>query len=277
MTATLTRFAPSPNGLLHLGHVYAADCVWRRAHEIGARVLLRIEDTDFTRCRPEFEAAIIEDLAWLGFEWDGEIVRQSDRKHLYAPVIERLKAAGLLYPCQCTRREIEAAWQGSPEYGPEGLRYPGTCKGKDIDLSQPVAWRLNMEKALQGVSALHTPLIDGSSFDFLPLARETGDVVLVRKDIGSSYHLTVTVDDALQEITHIIRGEDMREATAVHRVLQYLLGYPVPVYDFHPLIMEDETRKLSKRDGSEGLRVLRERGLSPVEVLELARTRAGGA
>jgi glutamyl-Q tRNA(Asp) synthetase len=287
MTLALTRFAPSPTGLLHLGHVYAADQVWRRARELGASVLLRIEDTDFTRCRPDFDAAILDDLAWLGFDWTGPVVRQSTRKPLYAAAIERLKAAGLLYPCRCTRREIEAAWQGKPEYGPEGLRYPGTCKGLSQSQSesenqnqnqslgdQPVAWRLDMAKALAGVSALETPMLDGSSLDFLPLARATGDVVLVRKDIGSSYHLAVTVDDALQQVTHVIRGEDMREATAVHRVLQQVLDYPVPVYDFHALILEDEGRKLSKRDGSEGLRVLRAQGLSAAEVLALARQRA---
>ena len=270
MTNTLTRFAPSPNGLLHLGHVYAAQQVWQMAAQLGADVLLRIEDTDFTRCKPVFEEAICEDLAWLGFEWSGPVVRQSDRKLLYLTTIERLKAMGLLYPCQCTRKDIEASWNGKPEFGPEGMRYRGTCKGKILDQSQPLAWRLDMEAALSRAGALVVETVEQGEIDFRPLAEATGDVVLVRKDIGSSYHLTVTVDDAEQGISHVVRGEDMREATAVHRVLQSLLGLPVPVYHFHPLLKDRDGRKLAKRDGSEGLRVLREKGLSADDILALA-------
>ncbi|MGB1159626.1 MAG: tRNA glutamyl-Q(34) synthetase GluQRS [Alphaproteobacteria bacterium] len=270
MTNTLTRFAPSPNGLLHLGHVYAAQQVWRMAAVLGAEVLLRIEDTDFTRCKPEFENAIVEDLAWLGFQWAGEVVRQSDRKPLYEAAINQLKAMDLLYPCACTRKDIEASWGGEPQFGPEGMRYRGTCKGKVLDDAQPVAWRLDMSLALGRIDSLTVNTVEDGILDFRPLAEETGDVVLVRKDIGSSYHLAVTVDDANQGISHVIRGEDMRDATAVHRVLQSLLGLPVPIYHFHPLLKERDGRKLAKRDGAEGVRVLKEQGLSPAEILAQA-------
>ena len=270
MTNTLTRFAPSPNGLLHLGHVYAAQEVWRMAAVLGAKVLLRIENTDFTRCKPEFEDAIVEDLAWLGFEWTGEIIRQSDRKQLYDSAISRLKAMGVLYPCICTRKDIEASWGGKPQFGPEGMRYRGTCRGKALEEGQLVAWRLDMSAALARVGSLTVNTVEDGILDFRPLAEETGDVVLVRKDIGSSYHLAVTLDDADQGISHVVRGEDMRDATAVHRVLQSLLGLPVPTYHFHPLIMERDGRKLAKREGAEGVRVLKEQGYSAAEVLALA-------
>ena len=267
MTCAQTRFAPSPNGLLHLGHVFAAEQVWRVAEDLGAKTMLRIEDTDFTRCRPAYETAMLEDLAWLGFEWTGPVVRQSERKPLYQAAIDQLRDQGMIYPCQCTRREIEASWQGQPVYGPEGLRYRGTCKGRqDLDLSQSVAWRLDMVAALARVGTLSVDTVTQGQIDFRPVAEATGDVVLVRKDIGSSYHLAVTIDDAEQGMTHVIRGEDMRAATAVHRVLQGLLGLPIPAYHFHPLLMDVDGQKLAKRDGSEGVRSLRARGLSPAEI-----------
>jgi len=240
------------------------------AATLGAAVLLRIEDTDFTRCKPEYENAICEDLAWLGFEWAGTVIRQSDRKPLYEAAINRLKGMDLLYPCTCTRKDIEASWRGRPQFGPEGMRYRGTCKGKVINEDQPVAWRLDMSAALAQIDSLVVHTVENGAIDFRPVAEETGDVVLVRKDIGSSYHLAVTVDDADQGITHVIRGEDMRDATAVHRVLQSLLGLPVPVYHFHPLLKELDGRKLAKRDGSEGVRVLKEQGLSAEDILTLA-------
>lgn len=270
MTCTLTRFAPSPNGLLHLGHVFAAHVVWSRANQLDAGVLLRIEDTDFTRCRPEFDAAIIEDLNWLGFSWTGEVVRQSERKPLYDRAAEELKRMGLLYPCPCTRKDIEASWAGTPEFGPEGMRYRGTCKGKSLDMNQPLAWRLDMQAALQRMGPLAVQTAEHGTIDFRPLAEATGDVVLLRKDIGSSYHLSATIDDAEQNITHVIRGEDMRDATAVHRVLESLLGLPVPIYHFHPLLTESDGRKLAKRDGADGVRMLRAQGHSAAEIRALA-------
>jgi len=273
MTQALTRFAPSPNGLLHLGHIFAAQEVWRVAKGLGADVLLRIEDIDFTRCRTAFEVALMEDLAWLGFKWVGTPVRQSARKDLYQTAIDTLRGQGMLYPCQCTRKDIEASWGAHPVYGPEGLRYRGTCKGlASLDLSQPVAWRLDMDAALSRIGDLRVTMIDGSTIDFRPLAEATGDVVLARKDIGCSYHLAVTVDDAAQGITHVIRGDDMREATAVHRLLQGLLGLPVPVYHFHPLLLDRDGRKLAKRDGADGVRTLREAGHTAEDVLAMAQS-----
>lgn len=276
----LTRFAPSPTGRLHLGHVLAAERVWSMAERLGAPVLLRVEDIDTTRCRPAFETAMLEDLRWLGFTWREPVLRQSERCAVYAEAADRLRALGLLYTCRCTRREIEAAWGGAPVFGPEGLQYPGTCRGltaADLVADEPVAWRLDMAGALERITAdgkdLHTPVLDASApVDFRALAEATGDVVLCRRDIGTSYHLSVTVDDAAQNVTHVMRGQDMYEATAVHRVLQALLDLPTPTYGFHPLIMmADGSRKLSKRDGAEGLAALQEAGYSPAQVRAMGR------
>ena len=275
----LTRFAPSPTGRLHLGHVLAAERVWSMAQRLDAPVLLRVEDIDTTRCRLAIEAAMLEELHWLGFTWQEPVLRQSERGAAYAEAADRLRALGLLYPCRCTRRGIEAAWGGTPVFGPEGLQYPGTCRGltaADLAADEPVAWRLDMAGALERLSAdgkdLQTPVLDASvPVDFRTLAEATGDVVLCRRDIGTSYHLSVTVDDAAQNVTHVMRGQDMYEATAVHRVLQALLDLPKPTYAFHPLIMAaDGSRKLSKRDGAEGLAALREAGHSAAQVRAMA-------
>jgi len=276
---SLTRFAPSPTGRLHLGHVLAAEQVWSMAQRLDAPVLLRVEDIDTTRCRPAFDTAMLEDLQWLGFTWQEPVLRQSERGEAYAEAADRLRALGLLYPCRCTRRDIEAVWGGTPVFGPEGLQYPGTCRGltvADLEADEPVAWRLDMAGALERLSAdgkdLQTPVLDVSALvDFRTLAEATGDVVLCRRDIGTSYHLSVTVDDAAQNVTHVMRGQDMYEATALHRVLQALLDLPTPTYAFHPLIMAaDGSRKLSKRDGAEGLAALREAGLTPAQVRAMA-------
>ncbi len=276
---SLTRFAPSPTGRLHLGHVLAAERVWSMAQRLDAPVLLRVEDIDTTRCRPAFEMAMLEDLHWLGFTWREPVLRQSERGAAYAEAADRLRAIGLLYPCRCTRRDIEAAWGGTPVFGPEGLQYPGTCRGltaAEVEADEPVAWRLDMAGALERLTAdgkdLSTPVLDASApVDFRALAEATGDVVLCRRDITTSYHLSVTVDDAAQNVTHVMRGQDMYEATAVHRVLQALLDLSTPTYAFHPLIMAaDGSRKLSKRDGAEGLAALREAGHSPAQVRAMA-------
>ena len=276
----LTRFAPSPTGRLHLGHVLAAEAVWSMDERLDLRVLLRIEDIDTTRCRPAFETAMLDDLRWLGFAWDEEpVLRQSERGAIYLAAADRLRALGLLYPCGCTRRDILAAWGETPAYGPEGLRYPGSCRNltfSDLGMNEPAAWRLNMSGALARLDALGrdllTPIVDAAKpFNFRELAETTGDVILCRRDIGTSYHLSVTVDDAAQGVTHVMRGQDMHDATAVHRVLQALLDLPTPTYAFHPLIMAGAGRKLSKRDGAEGLAALREAGLSPSQVRAIAR------
>ena len=276
----LTRFAPSPTGRLHLGHVLAAEQVWSMAERLGAPVLLRVEDIDTTRCRPAFETAMLEDLRWLGFTWREPVLRQSERGTVYADAADRLRALGLLYPCRCTRRDIEVAWGEASVFGPEGLQYPGTCRGltaADLEADESVAWRLDMAAALERLMAdgkdLRTPVLDaGAPVDFRMLAEATGDVVLCRRDIGTSYHLSVTVDDAAQNVTHVMRGQDMHEATALHRVLQALLDLPTPTYGFHPLIMAaDGSHKLSKRDGAEGLAALREAGYRPAQVRAMAR------
>jgi len=266
---TVTRFAPSPTGLLHLGHAYAALFAERAARAAGGRFLLRIEDIDRTRCRPAFEAAILEDLAWLGLRWDGPAVRQSERLGLYAAAAARLEALGVLYPCFCTRRDIAAA-AGAP-HGPEGPLYPGTCRGlgaaerarRAAAGAQP-ALRLDAWRA----AALAGPLVwrDCESGTVAVDAGVLGDVVLVRKDIGTSYHLAVVTDDAAQGVTLVTRGADLAPATHVHRLLQALLGLPEPTYHHHALIRDDAGERLAKRADAASLASLRASGVTPQAV-----------
>ena len=271
---TVTRFAPSPTGLLHLGHAYSALFAFDAARQHGGRFVLRIEDIDFTRCRREFEHAILEDLAWLGIAWETPVRRQSEHMTEYAAAAERLQRRGLLYPCFCTRkdilREIEAA--GGAPHGPEGTLYPGLCRNLSADEQQTrmaagesFAMRLNLERAVAEM---------GRALDWMDLQRGIqkaqpeifGDVVLVRKDIGCSYHLAVVLDDALQGITRITRGEDLFDATHVQRLLQALLGLPTPDYHHHRLVCDAAGIRLAKRDDAESLRSLRLRGISAQEV-----------
>ncbi|MBN8848926.1 MAG: tRNA glutamyl-Q(34) synthetase GluQRS [Sphingomonas sp.] len=246
---TVTRFAPSPTGRLHSGHAWSAIL----AHDFArAR-----EDIDGTRSRPEHVATIVEDLRWLGLEWDGEVVFQSRRLHLYAEALERLRAMGLLYPCFCTRAEIVAASLSAP-HGPEPV-YPGTCRGVDAAarMGEPHCWRIDMAKA----AALAGPLEwrdHGRTVATDPLA--AGDVVLARKDAPASYHLAVTVDDAAQGVTDVVRGRDLFAATHVHRLLQALLGLPAPDYHHHDLLVGPDGERLAKRHGSPTLAALREAG-----------------
>ena len=249
-----TRFAPSPNGPLHLGHAYAAIMAHDLARARGGEFLLRIEDIDGTRSRAKLVPEIMADLAWLGLGWDGPVVCQSDRLDGYAAAGERLKAMGLLYPCICTRAEIAAAAQQS---GPDGLIYPGTCRGRDVD---PVgaAWRIDMARAI----ALAGQLIWTDELAGEQVARPGlfGDVVLLRKEAPTSYHLAATLDDAAQQITLVTRGQDLFAASHVHRLLQALLGLPVPVWHHHALLVEADGRKLAKRRGSPALADLRRAG-----------------
>ena len=273
---TVTRFAPSPTGLLHLGHAYSALFAFDAARQHGGRFVLRIEDIDFTRCRREFEHAILEDLAWLGIAWETPVRRQSEHMTEYAAAAERLQRRGLLYPCFCTRkdilREIEAA--GGAPHGPEGTLYPGLCRNLSADEQQTrmaagesFAMRLNLERAVAEM---------GRALDWMDLQRGIqkaqpeifGDVVLVRKDIGCSYHLAVVLDDALQGITRITRGEDLFDATHVQRLLQALLGLPTPDYHHHRLVCDAAGIRLAKRDDAESLRSLRSRGVSAQKVRE---------
>jgi glutamyl-Q tRNA(Asp) synthetase len=243
----VTRFAPSPNGPLHLGHAYAAVVAHDLARAAGGRFVLRIEDIDGPRSRTEFAEELIEDLRWLGLEWDGEAIVQSARTRRHAACADALREMGLLYPCTCTRAEIAAA---ATQEGPDGPVYPGTCRGRDVD-PQDAAWRLDVARAM----ALTGPLTWHDEIAGPQEARPDllGDVVLVRKDLPASYHLAVTVDDADDGITLVTRGLDLFASTHVHRLLQALLGLPVPRWHHHGLLVEADGRKLAKRRGSPSL------------------------
>ncbi|MEZ5844527.1 MAG: tRNA glutamyl-Q(34) synthetase GluQRS [Hyphomicrobiaceae bacterium] len=281
------RFAPSPTGYLHLGHVRSAMIGHRLARRMGGRFLLRIEDTDLTRCRPEYEAAIVDDLAWLGLDWDGPMRRQSDHLADYQFHIDRLARQGLLYPCFATRREIVAAAAPRPAaLDPDGAPiYPGLHRGLGTEeiaqrqaAGEPFALRLDMAKSLARAAGKlrETPLAfasfeeSGDERHVLARPQDWGDVVIVRKETGVSYHLAVVVDDALQGVTHVTRGADLERATDLHRLLQVLLDLPAPRYHHHPLIFDASGRKLAKRDGAEALRTLRSRGATPGDVRRLA-------
>jgi glutamyl-Q tRNA(Asp) synthetase len=266
----VTRFAPSPTGFLHLGHVHAALIAHHRAKAAGGRFLLRIEDIDATRSRPEFVAAILDDMAWLGLLPDGPVRRQSDHLADYAAVVDELKSRDLLYPCFCTRAEI--ARSGVAPHGPDGPVYPGTCSHFPPDAAaariangEPHAWRLRTARALEAVGPL---LYEEESIGVVtcdPLA--FGDVVLARKDCPGSYHLCVTHDDWVQGVTLVTRGEELRAATDIHRLLQALMGWPAPRYAHHGLLRDASGAKLSKRDGALSLRRLRAEGLTPDDLL----------
>nr|WP_315380086.1 tRNA glutamyl-Q(34) synthetase GluQRS [uncultured Sphingomonas sp.] len=249
-----TRFAPSPTGRLHLGHAYSALQAHDFARARGGRFMLRIEDIDGTRSRPEHVAAILADLDWLGLRWDEPPSFQSQRLGLYQDALDRLRAMGLLYPCFCTRADIAASL--SAPHGPDGALYPGTCRGlADPDLTRPHSWRLDMAKAV----ALAGPLIWHDAYAGIvpadPLSH--GDVILARKDAPASYHLAVTVDDAAQGISHVVRGADLFAATHVHRLLQALLDLPTPDYRHHGLLAGPDGQRLAKRNGAPTLESMR--------------------
>ncbi len=271
----VTRFAPSPTGHLHLGHAYSALFSENRARQAGGQFILRLEDIDSDRCKAEFEAAIYQDLAWLGLTWQQPVRRQSDHVDDYADALGQLQDMGLLYPCFCTRKdirgEIESA-NNAPHHGPEGIHYPGICRRLDRHQAQdrqaagePFALRLDNEKAL---ARLHRPLTwrDLDRGEQVARPEAFGDVVLARKDIPTSYHLAVTVDDHLQGVSLITRGEDLLPATDVHRLLQELLGLNVPDYLHHPLLTTDTGERLAKRDNALTLRALRQAGHSAEDV-----------
>jgi glutamyl-Q tRNA(Asp) synthetase len=278
----VTRFAPSPTGYLHLGHVRSASEGWRAARQVGGRFLLRIEDVDHTRCRREYEDAIIEDLAWLGLGWDGPIRRQSEHFKDYREALCRLEAEELLYPCFCTRREIQAeiARAGGAPQGEMGAPYPGTCRhlraaqrAERRRGAPDFAWRLDVMAALARTGPLDF-VEEGqgepsrAAVDPAPL----GDVVLARKEVPTSYHLAVTVDDALQGVTLVTRGIDLFAATPVHRLLQALLALPTPRYRHHPLLTDSTGRRLAKRNRALTIRAMRAAGMTADEVLAAAQS-----
>jgi glutamyl-Q tRNA(Asp) synthetase len=267
----VTRFAPSPTGLLHLGHAYSALFAWRAARAAGGHFLLRLEDIDLGRCREEFAEAIPRDLAWLGLDWDGEVRRQSRHFDDYQAALTRLEAEGLLYPCFCTRAEIAAAMSAPHEHG---AVYPGTCRHLSDEARRERrergdawAWRLDMAAALARTGPLSWHDDGRGTIAADPMAH--GDVVLARKDFPASYHLAVTVDDALQGVTLVTRGDDLFAATDAHRVLQALLGLPTPRYRHHELLRDASGRRLAKRDRAATLAALRGEGKSPDEVRRL--------
>ena len=274
----ISRFAPSPTGRLHLGHAFSAVKAHDLARANDGHFLLRIEDIDPGRVREDHVAGILEDLAWLGLAWDGEVVRQSERLPLYAAALDRLKAAGLLYPCFCTRAEIAAS--ASAPHGNVGPVYPGTCRAltpaeREMRMANEAhCWRLDMQRALASLSPSVTPGLwwdDEVAGWIIADPAPQGDVVLARKDAPVSYHLAVTVDDAAQGVTDIVRGADLFEATHVHRLLQALLGLPTPAYHHHDLLTGPDGRRLAKRDGAQSLAELRENGADPVTLIEALR------
>jgi glutamyl-Q tRNA(Asp) synthetase len=270
---TVTRFAPSPTGHLHLGHAHSALVGWHRARAEAGRFLLRIEDIDPARCRPEFEAAILEDLGWLGLDWDGPVRRQSDHLADYQASLDQLRGMGLLYPCFCSRKDIAAAV--AAPHGPEGPVYPGTCRNQPADLvrmrqerGDPYALRLDVAKA-QAVTG-RLSFVDEREGTVEARPETLGDVVLARRDAPASYHLCVTVDDHLQGVTLVTRGVDLFHATHIHRILQAILDLNVPTYLHHLLLTNAAGERLSKRDGAVALGALRQAGRSAAEVRALA-------
>lgn len=276
LSDTVSRFAPSPTGRLHLGHAWSALLAHDFARERGGAFLLRIEDIDPGRARVEHVEAILEDLAWLGMAWDGEPVFQSRRLPLYEAALRRLEDQGLIYPCFCTRSAIaaEIAASASAPHGPDGPHYPGTCRllpeterRRRIAL-EPHAWRLDSGKAAAAAGPLYWR--DGDT-EVQAEPAEHGDVVLARKDAPTSYHLAVTVDDAAQGVTDVVRGRDLYAATDIHRLLQALLELPTPVYHHHPLLLDSAGRRLAKRHGALALADLRLAGADPAKLVATLR------
>lgn len=273
----VTRFAPSPTGPLHLGHVHSAFFARDQARRSGGRFLLRIEDIDIGRCRAEFESAIFEDLAWLGLEWETPVRRQSEHGDDYRAALARLRELGVIYPCFCTRAEIaaEIAGAASAPQGPDGPLYPGACRDLDPDLAQariaegrPHAWRLDVSRATRIVGRLDWFDRDRGREPCRP--EIMGDVVLARRDAAASYHLAVVVDDHLQGVTLVTRGADLAPSTHVHRLLQALLELNVPEWRHHALITDAQGKRLAKRDGARSVATLRGEGATPAEVRVLA-------
>jgi glutamyl-Q tRNA(Asp) synthetase len=271
--AFVTRFAPSPTGRLHRGHAFAALTAWHAAREVGGRFLLRIEDIDPTRCKPAFEDAIVEDLTWLGLAWDGPVRRQSEHLADYAAVIAALDGRGLLYRCFRTRKDILDAIGDAP-HGPVEAARPGPHPADEeaalLAQGRAFAWRLSLDRARealgdvawQALAFLEEGLGPNGERGLIEVRLETaGDVILARKDVGAAYHVAVTHDDALQGVTHIVRGEDLFEATHVQVLIQTLMGWPTPVYRHHRLLVGPDGRRYAKRDRSVTLAELRVGGL----------------
>ena len=272
----VTRFAPSPTGRLHLGHAYSALFAADACGPSG-RFLLRIENIDIDRCRPEFEQWICEDLSWLGLQWETPVWRQSEHMADYAAALHRLESEELLFPCFCTRKDLQrqAMESASAPHGPDGALYPGTCRGLSAEVvadrkaaGDAFAMRLDMTAAANRAGPL--TFYDRSRGEITVDTTSCGDVVLARKDVATCYHLAVTLDDAAQDVTLVTRGEDLLHATHVHRVLQALFDLPVPEYSHHDLLRSPSGKRFAKRDKAETIQALRERGRSPDDVRAMA-------
>lgn len=276
-----TRFAPSPTGPLHLGHAYSALLAYDMARKAEGTFLLRIEDIDQSRARPEWERQIYEDLTWLGLTWSTPVMRQSDRQTAYNSALDFLWSRGLLYPCSCTRADIKnalaAPQEGAPT-GPDGIIYPGTCRHvADRTGPRPMAHPLRLD-----ICAALTKIQSNTLLSFMEkgegigarvvevtpemLNDEVGDIVLARRDMGTSYHLSVVVDDAAQGITDVVRGQDLFEATKIHVLLQHLLGLPTPIYHHHKLIRDEAGKRLAKRDDARAISLYRTEGKNPQDI-----------
>ena len=273
----ITRFAPSPTGHLHLGHAFSALTAFDLAVAAKGTFLLRIDDIDQGRARPAFEAMIFEDLAWLGLTWPEPVVRQIQTHDRFLWAMGRLEALDLLYPCRCSRRDVEAAvgapQEGVPTHGPDGRIYPGTCRGRSMaDAGPEDAIRLDIRRAIEAAAPLPGFDDTGSehpghhSLDSVDFPQFVGDVVVARKGLAASYHLSVVVDDADQGVTLVARGADLFETTPIHVLLGHLLGLPIPTYHHHRLIRDETGKRLAKRDQSRALRTLREDGASPADI-----------
>jgi len=288
----ITRFAPSPTGPLHLGHAYSAMLAHDMARQAGGTFLLRIEDIDQARARPEWEAQIYDDLRWLGLHWETPVLRQSDRMDTYRAALQDLWSRGFLFPCTCTRRDIQSALSAPqegdpPPMGPDGLIYPGTCRkntpphpnaGDPGPVPEAIALRLRVDQHLNLFAA---PRVGGGVLGFRETGpdfprdveftideaiRTIGDITLARPDFGTSYHLSVVLDDAAQGITHVTRGSDLFEATKIHVILQKLLGLPTPIYHHHRLIRDETGKRLAKRDDARAIARYRAEGATPDDI-----------
>ncbi len=278
-----TRFAPSPTGPLHLGHAYSAMLAHDMARARGGTFLLRIEDIDQSRSRLAWEAQIFDDLHWLGITWDEPVMRQSERMPVYRAALATLWDNGLAFACTCSRRDILAATsapqEGQPSVGPDGTIYPGTCRNKTVQSTQPddAAIRLNINAAVAALRADFPLSFQESLHDVArtvecnptDLTDDIGDIVLSRKDMGTSYHMSVVLDDAAQNITDVVRGEDLFDATKIHVVLQHLLKLPTPHYHHHPLIRDDTGKRLAKRDDARAIRTYRDDGACPADIRKM--------
>lgn len=276
----VSRFAPSPTGPLHLGHAYAAWIAYDLARSAQGKFLVRIEDIDQSRSRAQWEAQIFDDLSWLGLEWETPVLRQSTQLPKYSEALDTLWEQDLIYPCSCNRRDIIEAVSAPQEgmgqkFGPDGLIYPGTCRRKPKPETRPtdVALRLDLAHAMRSQTYCFTEAGSGPegqtgeiSMNRARVIQEVGDVVLARRDMGTSYHLSVVVDDASQGITHVTRGSDLFEATQIHVVLQELLNFKTPTYHHHKLIRDTNGKRLAKRDDARAIAKYRADGLSPMDI-----------